>query len=181
MKETLKLAVRLMLFALVAALLLAVVNDLTKDKIAENTAAKVNAARVAVIGECEFEPVDTTGTEFKYVTGVFAAKQNGETVGYVYEMESKGYGGIIRLSTGIAVDGTITGVAVSSHSETKGLGTDAQTPFLERFIGENAANEGGVQVDGMTGATVSSTAVKVAMNEAVEHFKNNYAGEGDAQ
>ena len=55
MRDTVKLAVRLMAFALVSALLLAVVNALTKDTIAENERIAINAARAAVLGDYVFE------------------------------------------------------------------------------------------------------------------------------
>ena len=51
MRETVKLGVRLMLFALVAGLLLAVVNAITEEPIARNERLKTDGARIAVIGD----------------------------------------------------------------------------------------------------------------------------------
>jgi electron transport complex protein RnfG len=178
MRETMKLAVRLMIFALVAALLLAVVNELTEDRIAQNTADKINAARKAVIGDYAFEDAGADIAEATYIKGVYTACSGDALVGYVYEMEASGYGGTIYLSAGILTDGTVSGVKVSSHAETKGLGTDAETEFLASFERLNAGVESAADVDAMTGATVSSNAVIRAVNEAMEHFAANYGGEG---
>ena len=59
MRETVNLGVRLMLFALVAGLLLAVVNAVTEEPIARNERLKADGSRIAVIGDYAFEPVDT--------------------------------------------------------------------------------------------------------------------------
>lgn len=181
MRETIKLAVRLMIFALASALLLAIVNELTKDKIAENTDNKINAARRAVIGDYEFEDAGAEISELTYVTGVYAAKDAGATVGYVYEMQSKGYGGTIYLSVGITSDGEVSGVKVSNHVETKGLGTDAEAEFIGAFSGLVSGTDSAADVDAMSGATVSSGAVSRAVDEAMAHFAENYLGEGDAK
>ena len=175
MRETMKLAVRLMIFALAAALLLAVVNELTEDRIIQNTLNKIHAARQAVIGDYTFEDMDVDVSRMACVKGVYAAMKGDKLRGYVYEMETKGYGGTIYLSAGILVDGTVSGVKVSSHSETKGLGTSAEHDFIEEFVGLDVVSGGTGSIDAMSGATVSSNAVKKALNEAMIHFGANYA------
>ena len=179
-RETLNLAVRLMLFALVATLLLAAVNALTEDRIAENTREKVNAARRQVIGECEFEEAQTDLTGFDLIKGVYAATEDGNPAGYVYELESRGYGGTIYLCVGVRTDGTVSGVEVSGHSETKGLGTPAQKGFLAQFVDKKAESVPTMKADAMTGATISSTAIRKAVDQATSHFNQNFGGE-DAQ
>ena len=176
MRETGKLAVRLMVFALAAALLLAVVNAFTADRIAENTREKINAARRDVIGDYEFTDMGAEVTGLEYVTGVYAAMDGDVCAGYVYEMESRGYGGTVYLCAGVSPEGYVTGVKVSAHSETKGLGTDAGDRFIGKFVGLEARGGSVADVDGMSGATVSSNAVKKAVDEALSHFDENYAG-----
>jgi len=175
MRETIKLALRLMVFALAAALLLAVVNELTEDRINENTVNKINAARQAVIGDYVFEDLGVDISRFECIKGVYAAMKGDKLKGYVYEMETKGYGGTIYLSAGILADGTVSGVKVSSHSETKGLGTTAEHDFIEEFVGLDVVKGGTGSIDAMSGATVSSNAVKKALNEAMIHFGANYS------
>lgn len=175
MRETMKMAVRLMIFALAAAFLLAVVNELTEEKIIANTEAKVNAARQAVIGDYAFEDTGVDTSRMECVTGVYVAMDGPRLKGYVYEMQTKGYGGTIYLSAGIGKDGTITGIVISSHSETKGLGTDAEKDFIREFEGLDVVSGGVGSIDAISGATVSSNAVKKAINEAMIHFDAHYA------
>lgn len=179
MRDTFALAARLMVFALVAALLLALVNSVTADRIEENTRAKVTAARQEVIGDYAFEDAGADLTGASYITGVYRAVYGAECYGYVYELESRGYGGTIYLCVGVDMNGLVTGVKVSNHVETKGLGTDAETRFMAAFTGIEAKEGKALKVDAMSGATVSSDAVRKAVNEAVTHFENNYK-EGEA-
>ncbi|NLF28234.1 MAG: FMN-binding protein [Clostridiales bacterium] len=169
MRETVKLGVRLMLFALVAALMLAVVNGVTADPIAKNENRKMNAALVAVVGDYLFEPVEGDLTGYDKITAVYAAKDGaGATVGYAYELSVGGYGGAIKLSAGVR-DGAVTAVSVSSHTETKGLGTSAQDTFLAAFQGIAANPDAAFSVDAMSGATVSSNAIRSAVSQALQH------------
>ena len=82
MRETVKLGVRLMLFAMVAGLLLAVVNAVTEEPIALNERLKADGARIAVIGDYAFEPLDTDTSAYDAIRGVYAAlDEDGRTVG----------------------------------------------------------------------------------------------------
>ncbi len=181
MRDTVKLAVRLMAFAMVAALLLAVVNAFTAGRIERNTREKINAARREVIGDYVFEEADADISGAKYITGVYRAKDGEECAGYVYELESRGYGGTIYLCLGIDSSGAVTGVKVSSHVETKGLGTEAEGKFMADFNGMNASAGAALQVDGISGATISSNAVINAVDEALAHYDKYFAQEAVAQ
>ena len=161
MRETVKLGVRLMLFAMVAGLLLAVVNAVTEEPIALNERLKADGARIAVIGDYAFEPVETDTGGYDAIQSVYAAlDESGQTVGYVYELVSRGYGGDVVLSVG-----------VTSHAETKGLGTADEAPFLQSFNGLSQPDEA-QGVDAMSGATVSSDAVRGAVAQALAHARD---------
>lgn len=171
MRETVRLGVRLMLFSLVAGLLLAVVNAVTEGPIARNQQAKVDAARVAVIGEYDFAPVETDLSGYDAILGVYAALDgDGQTAGYVYELSNRGYAGPVTLSLGLK-DGAISAASVSGHTETKGLGTADEAPFLEQFRGLTPADDA-LGVDAMSGATVSSDAVREAVAQALSHARD---------
>ena len=171
MRETVKLGVRLMLFALVAGLLLAVVNAVTEGPIALNERLKADGSRIAVIGDYDFEALETDTAGYDDIQGVYAAlDESGQTAGYVYELSSRGYGGDITLSVGIK-DGAVNAVSVAGHTETKGLGTADETPFLESFAGLTQADEA-LDVDAMSGATVSSDAVRNAVAQALSHARD---------
>ena len=177
MRETVKLGVRLMLFALVAGLLLAVVNAVTEEPIARNERLKADGSRIAVIGDYDFEALQTDTTGYDAIQSVYAAlDDDGQTVGYVYELSSRGYGGDVVLSVGIS-DGAVSGVSVASHAETKGLGTADEAPFLQSFVGLTQA-DAAQGVDSRSGATVSSNAVRGAVSQALAHARDVLGVEG---
>ena len=181
MREIARYALRLMLFAAIAGLLLSVVNGFTEGPIAAYVAEKVNAAREEVIGRHEFVPVDADLSAYPMIESVYAAESGGEEVGYVYELKNKGYGGDISLSLGVNTAGAVTGVAVSNHKETKGLGTKEEKPFLTSFYGIAASPKKAQDIDGMTGATISSNAVKNAVAQALDFSEKELgiAGKSD--
>lgn len=96
---------------------------------------------------------------------------------YVFDVQSAGYGGDVQLMIGIASDGTVAGIQIVSENETDGIGTNALTEdFFGTFTG--LAAEGslsldgseGTQVDGVSGATFTSTAVVEDLNIAFEAY-----------
>ena len=80
------------------------------------------------------------------------------------------------LSVGIR-DGAVSGVSVASHAETKGLGTADEAPFLQSFVGLTQA-DAAQGVDAMSGATVSSNAVRGAVSQALAHARDVLGVEG---
>lgn len=185
-KDILTPTVSLFVICLVATLLLAVVNNVTAAKIAEQTAKSEAEARVAVLPDAkDFNEVDKDkdGTT-DYYEGVDA---NGETVGYVFNTtgDSKGYGGAVSVTVGIAADGKITGIVPGDLSnETPGLGQNAgKAKWQAQFVGESgelevvkgdekaATDTSDGKINAITSATITSKAVTSAVNAAVEEFE----------
>lgn len=184
-KDILTPTVSLFVICLVATLLLAIVNNVTAAKIAEQTAKSEAEARVAVLPDAkDFNEVDkdNDGTT-DYYEGVNA---NGETVGYVFNTvgESKGYGGAVSVTVGITADGKITGIVPGDLSnETPGLGQNAgKAKWQAQFVGESgvlqvvkdekaAADTSDGKINAITSATITSKAVTSAVNAAVEKFE----------
>lgn len=91
-----------------------------------------------------------------------ATTETGEKVG---EATAAGYGGDIKVK--VTMDGdTIKDIQVD-HTETEGIGADA-IPQLVEEIKKNNGTEG---VDNVSGATVSSEALKTAVDEAIKAAK----------
>lgn len=188
-KEILRPAAVLFAICIAVSAALAGTNLLTKDKIAEAQAQKAEESRKIVLPEADSFEVQNAGQPEEHYAGL----QGGEAVGYVYETEAKGYGGTVRVMTGISTKGTITGVVILSHSETPGLGANAEREsFREQYrqpvndlagglsiVKFQAPREGEIQA--MTGATITSTAVTNAVNQAIEAYQNTYASEGGDQ
>lgn len=178
-KEVLKPAAILFAICVVVSAALAGTNLLTRDKIAQAQAQKAEESRMVVLPGAEaFEEAD----------GCYIGTAGGQTVGYVFETESKGYGGTVKVMTGISTEGSITGVVILEHGETPGLGANAEkAEFRDQYqqavpaegisvVKFQAPAEGEIQA--MTGATITSTAVTNAINSAIEMYQNAYASEG---
>ena len=166
-KEIVIPTVVLTVICFVAALALSATHIFTKDKIAENEQAKkIEAVETAVPAD-EYEEKSLNGKTY------YIAKSNGETVGYAFEGEAQGYGGKISVITGIDVSGEILSVEiVSCADETPGLGQNvASDEFLNRFEGISGEVVIGDNVDGWTGATISSKATASAVNDALKLFE----------
>ena len=110
--------------------------------------------------------------------------------GFVIETVSYGYAGNITVLVGVNNDGKVTGIVVDDLQETFGLGREALTDvdFLKQFLNssgtfavatqgadafsgatgtETAAEGDTVDVDALTGATVTSKAIVRCVNSAV--------------
>jgi len=99
-------------------------------------------------------------------------------------IEGGGFQGIIRMMVGVNPhEEKITGVKVLSHSETPGLGARITEPaFLEQFAQKSINDDFEVKedVDGVTGATVSSKSVseilKQSLPQALEQYRMSGGG-----
>ena len=111
--------------------------------------------------------------------------------GYVIETVTYGYADEITMYVGVNLDGKVTGLVVYDAHETLGLGSKALTDhvFLSQFLnqegsfavatsgadafsgatGTTESADDEVQVDGITGATVTSKAVVRCVNSAVAY------------
>lgn len=111
--------------------------------------------------------------------------------GFVVETVTYGYAGELTVLVGVRNDGKVSGIVVQDLSETFGLGREALTDveFLKQFLnssgtfavatqgadafsgatGTEAAEGDTVDVDALTGATVTSKAVVRCVNAAVAY------------
>lgn len=109
--------------------------------------------------------------------------------GFVIETVTRGYADDITMFIGVSNDGKVTGLVVYEAHETFGLGNEALTDhvFLSQFLnsagtfavatngadafsgatGEAETSGDTVDVDGITGATVTSKAIVRCVNSAV--------------
>ena len=82
--------------------------------------------------------------------------------------------------TGISAEGEITGVVILDHSETPGLGANAErASFTDQY--KQPAPENGItlvknkapaegEIEALTGASITSRAVTNAVNAAIEQY-----------
>ncbi len=176
MGDIFKLALRLFVFALVAAVALALTNEVTKGPIeAQKLAAKMEALNTVLPG-CEYAQIEYEGlAEGSSLDEIFEAKDaSGATVGYALTAAPQGYGGPIPITVGISTEGHITQTFVGALQETAGLGTKVgEADFKDQFIAiaadPDTLND---DVDTIGGATVSSSAFVNAVSEILTYSKN---------
>ncbi|MDR2504902.1 MAG: FMN-binding protein [Oscillospiraceae bacterium] len=179
MKEILNAGVRLLILTLVAALLLSGTYLITKGPIEEQALASQNASRLAVMpGATGFELVDTASLagfadneNVKNVSEVYRVTKDGEPLGYTFLSSPQGFGGPIPVTVGILGDGKISQIAIGDITETAGIGTRIveEADFSPKFAGL-ATNELRT-VDTLSGATISSAAVKTAVRQAFNAYE----------
>lgn len=189
----------LLVVALVSVALLAVLNQVTMEPIAAAEAeARAAVYRSVYADATEFEEIESlSGDASSYapqdativINTVLTAKNgSGEAVGYVVDATSKnGYGGDVQIAVGITNEGEITAFSVVSHSETPGLGARAtESEFADQFSGLSAlspiafsktgANRDNNEIDAISGATITTTAVTNAVNEAINLYNTVLKG-----
>ena len=168
----LRLAGTLLAICIVVAAALAGVNAITAPVIAELNAAATQEAISAVLPG----GFDSEITEYADASGIVSKVYQGEA-GYALEVLPGGFDNTITLMVGVDNEGKVLGISVVSHTETAGLGAvaDADTPkgiaFREQFVGASGAvsvTKDGGTMDAITGATITSRAICVGVNAALD-------------
>ena len=83
-----------------------------------------------------------------------------------YVGAGKGIGGEVPVTVTLDDDGKIASVTVGENSETEGIGSKAIEQLPEQFVGLSTADEIDA-VDGVSGATLTSNALKAAIKAAL--------------
>ena len=169
----------LTVIALVAAVALATTNLMTEKPIAEQNLGENQQALKAMFPEAdefaELSPGESSGVDF-----VYEVKQGGQTIGYAVKETVQGYGGSIEVLTGMETGGTLRGISVGGpdFKETEGLGARAKEPeFTDQFAGKTPPLKLGENIDGISGATVTSRAVVDGVNQGVGKVQSLTGGE----
>lgn len=163
-----KIGFSLFIICLVVALMLSVVNGLTKDKISENNQKKMQETISSIFGDgIELKDTDFAASDIVYT--VYEVEKNGTKTGYAAYVVSQGFKAEIEMMVGINPDGSIMDVKIISLSETPGLGSKVEE---DAFIGQYKDGTGPFTVkeniDPVAGATISSKAVTTGVNAALE-------------
>lgn len=186
-KPTLRSGLWLAGFGALASALLAGTYALTRDQIAASTQARLLRELSAVLPPTLYDnslSTDTVEVDDAALGGrstVYRARRNGEPVALVLTVRTlEGYSGAIDLLVGVDREGRLTGVRVTQHRETPGLGDKIELRksewirgFEGRSLGDPAAEAWTVRKDGgvfdeFTGATITPRAVVKAVALTLE-------------
>ncbi|MGL4107881.1 RnfABCDGE type electron transport complex subunit G [Clostridium sp. LP20] len=186
MKENLKLGAILLLITSIAGFLLGFVNDATREAIIENSRISKEDLKLILPAASSIKESKVEGNES--ITEVYEALNDGnESVGHVFKITTKGFHGPVDLVIAISKDDKVSGMKVLSHSETPGLGAKITEPKFGSQIKDlpieedieivKVAPSKDNQVEGVSGASVSSKAVGTAINDVIRFYKENIKGE----
>ena len=168
----------LLAICIIIPLALSLTNKITKDKIAELDEKNSRESMADLIEADNFTECEFGENEFNYYTAV----KDGNIIGYIFKTAEKGYGGDVSVMTAVNTDGTVKSVAILDVSnETPGLGQNAaKESFYSQYadkksgisLVKNGAESDKNEVNAVTGATITSTAVNKAVNTALKQFES---------
>lgn len=193
-KEIIKPSLILFLVCAVITGALAYVSGVTKPIIDENNRKTEQESLAQVLPEAEsfLEPKTAEAlkadgfTVSDRITRIYEGQKGSDSMGYVVEVSSKGYGGAIKMFVGIDKEQNITGVLLTSHNETPGLGAKASEPgFTGQYLGafpekafsvvKGKANDDS-EIQAISGATITSRAVTQGVADAIALVKSMAGG-----
>ncbi|MFC3033868.1 electron transport complex subunit RsxG [Pseudoalteromonas fenneropenaei] len=185
----------LMVFALGTTGAVALVQQLTKTRIADQSQQQLLQQLGEVLPaqyfdnrldkDCMLSNAAELGPNGPHL--IYRARLNGEPSALIVRhITPRGYSGNIDLITAIDKSGTVQGSRVTRHEETPGLGDKvevAKSPWILSFAGTqpSAAKDpafrvkrDGGQFDQFTGATITPRAVVHSVNDAAWYATQNF-------
>ncbi|MEG0829266.1 MAG: RnfABCDGE type electron transport complex subunit G [Anaerovoracaceae bacterium] len=172
-KNNIAPALVLVLICLVITAALAATYNVASPIIEANTKKAADEARGEVLPKGDsFKQYDG-----KLAAGVTECYMADNKEGMVVTSTAKSYGGTMTVMVGIDKTGKMTGVKVTGHADTPGLGTKAMTPeYLAQYKGldkteDKASIKDDKSLDAIVGATISSNGVYQNIKEALQQYK----------
>lgn len=189
-KDTLALVI----ITLVAALILGFVREITAGPIAEReektrleayalvypgSTTVIDSAKDTALAAAVADGATVIGADYsKTVTiddACIVKDASGNCSGYIITVtDKKGYGGNIQMTFGYSLSGEVLGIAFLQISETAGFGLEAEKnpewrkQFYSKNVSKFTVTKSGAatdsEIDALSGATITSTAVTEGMN-----------------
>jgi len=179
MNKILKLTVILFLICAIVAGVLGLINEVTWRRIDQIQTEKTARAYAAVLESEDYEDLGVEPSTINKVSiNSIARASNG--AGYVVEVTFSGAQGSVTMVVGVDNDYRCTGVSITEHSETSGLGANAASPaevgvnFRSQFVGADdsvALKKAGGEIDALAGATITSRGVTNGVAAAIQAVK----------
>jgi len=177
----------LTLITVIAATILAYVNSITKGPIDERAEKALATGIKTVLNDPNLKVVKTDSVGEKFIVYT-TQKANGEYLGVAVQSEVIGFGGPLQILVGFDKADAIVGYTVLKHSETPGLGSNANTWFQKGAKGSiigmvpstplMVTKDGGT-VDAITASTITSRAFLKAVNLAYQAYKELHTAGAD--
>ncbi|MCK5154356.1 MAG: FMN-binding protein [Spirochaetales bacterium] len=184
MKEVMKVGGKLAAICAIAAIALGIVNAITEPIILAARAEKLRLALSELsvglkIGD--FSEAEDEGS----VKGYYPLSGAEGVEAYIINVIGDGYAGDMNLLTAISLDGEVLSVVLMEHTETPGLGKEAENPsYMKKFLGtgkdsiipSSKTHLNSRDADSISGASITFIGIGKALNEA-SVFVNIMGGE----
>ncbi|HSC82725.1 MAG TPA: RnfABCDGE type electron transport complex subunit G [Pseudomonas sp.] len=188
-------ALTLLLIALLGAGLLALLQHLAAPRIEKQRQAAAERAMLDLLPVASYDNHPLTQPITLPAGGLlgnpkatpgYLASLSGRPSAVLLPVTTRGYEGPIELLVAISVDGRLLGSKVLHQQETPGLGDlieHQRSPWLQGFAGKSQGDDAaswtlradGGQFDQLAGATITSRAVRDALQRALRFFDQQQA------
>ena len=188
-------ALALGLVVIIGTALLSMVNNLTRERISDQEQRAVLQQLQQLVAASEYDnELHQDYFQFRdesffpqgQLVTAYRARKQGRPVAVILRFAAMdGYNGRINLLAGVDINGRLTGVRVTSHKETPGLGDGIEierSDWILSFDGKSlqqpgisqwaVRRDGGV-FDQMTGATITPRAVVNAVKRALGYYQQH--------
>ena len=137
-------------------------------------AAVVCAVAIALPGGSMIEDVVGLGranAETTAIKDIVKESAQEDSCAQILSATIQGFGGEVTVTVGLDENDVVTYLSVETPNETDGIGKCCSEPaFTDQFIGKTAPfTFGENDIDAVSGATITSTAVLDALTELVPH------------
>lgn len=189
MKDFSRLLIALTLIAAISGAILAAVESVTREPIAEQRRLQMLRALSAVLPEFDNSPdtdtlTITTGSDRQgreVDTVFYRGRKEEQLVGTAFRVVAPdGYSGNIAVMVGIRPDHSVHAIEILTHAETPGLGDKISEPwykalFVDKTLGGSdwRVKKDGGEFDQLTGATISARAVVGAVRTGLELYREH--------
>lgn len=193
--EMVKLGLILVCYAVASCAVLAIVNNFTSKKIAQNQLDKANAAMKVVFAEADsFEPVndfEPSSDSTISISDFYLAKAGDKIIGGVTQVSGPTYDKG-RIVVGVNTKGEVTGMQFLELTDSPGFGSKAKDPayvlksgktFYDQFTGKDATNGFVINenFDAISGATITSKGVANLLNAGTSSLLKYFKTHGVSQ
>lgn len=167
MREMLKYGFILGFICFLSSSVLAIVNNATEAKIRQQKEKEESSAFNEIMPESLGFKARYQDEKIIYFTSYDSShKLNG----FIVKAKARGYSADIETAAGLNLKLEIVNIKILSHNETPGLGSRiTEAEFLGKFQGKRADTLNEVQA--ITGATISSSAVIKSVREKIQELK----------
>lgn len=165
---------------LVVSIALAFTYSIANPIIIANNQKAADATRIVLLPAADsFEQVEdlepASSTDGKAAVQEVFSAANG--AGYVMTVQTSSFGGALTMMVGLDSEGAITGVQVTEHADTPGVGTkDMEASYLAQYTGMTAlSSAANIKKEEspfvyISGASVSGQAIHSGVEAALSQF-----------